>query len=103
MEIAEAQTESRTAETHTNRKDAGERQKQGNRILDHGLHGLTRIKGLSHPRPSVACVVKCWGIRKPERGSGQPKRINSERGWEPRMADWAVLGSDSGVPAGRMT
>src|SRR5438876_8727567 len=31
--------------------------------LDRGLHGLTRIKGLSHPRPSVLSVVSFCGLR----------------------------------------
>src|SRR5438552_15073697 len=31
--------------------------------LDRGLHGLTRIKGLSHPRPSVSFVVSFCGMR----------------------------------------
>ncbi len=37
-----------------------------NAELDHGLHGLTRISGLSHPWPSVASVVTFCGMQNAE-------------------------------------
>src|SRR2546427_6378826 len=85
--------------------------------LPHGLHGLTLIKGLSHRRPSVASVasvVTFCGMREPERESGQPKLINSERGMgahgtrggtakRARNASaygWSRLGRGPALPAG---
>jgi len=40
--------------------------------LDHGLHGLTRIKGRSHPSPSVSFVVTFCGMRIGELQSPSP-------------------------------
>ena len=64
---------------------------------------------------SVASVVKFCGLRKPERESGQPKLINSERGMgahgtrggtakRARNASaygWSRLGRSLALPAGR--
>jgi hypothetical protein len=52
-------------------------------------YGLTRIIGVSHPRPSVSPAVKFCGMRKPKRGGGQPKLRNSEKGL--KIKSWRRL------------
>src|SRR6267143_1087381 len=79
-------------------KAEGRRQKAE---LDHGSHGLTRTKGLSHPQPSVSSVVRFCGIRIAECGLRNPPNAEYGATDETRIKHgWIGMGTRRTRPSG---